>query len=161
MRSGYASSPEGGDGRRAAASKRPRTESHRAGATERGVAGIKGRSRCDALPSAMPTLVTDSIGEVIAIDLVVRSAPGVGADSRILDQRLIEADLVYIIDGPVRADGYGGLLVAELVLAEPRPPESRLTDRQSPGDDERRDGQRDQLWLPRPAYRRWDWISRA
>jgi hypothetical protein len=68
----------------------------------------------------MPGLVTDSIGEVIVTDLVVRSAPGVGADSRILDERLTEADLVYVIDGPVRADGYNWLLVAELgVWSEP------------------------------------------
>jgi hypothetical protein len=68
----------------------------------------------------MPSLVRDSIGEVIVTDLVVRSAPGVGADSRILDERLTEADLVYIIDGPVRADGYDWLLVAELgVWTEP------------------------------------------
>jgi hypothetical protein len=66
------------------------------------------------VPSATPTLNTDSIGEVIVTDLVVRSAPGVGADSRILEQRLTEADLVYVIDGPVRADGYDWLLVAEL-----------------------------------------------
>jgi hypothetical protein len=60
----------------------------------------------------MPSLVRDSIGEVIVTDLVVRSAPGVGADSRILDERLTEADLVYIIDGPVRADGYDWYQVA-------------------------------------------------
>jgi hypothetical protein len=71
-------------------------------------------------PSVMPALLTDSIGEVIVTDLVVRSAPGVGADSRILDERLTQADLVYIIDGPVRADGYDWLLIAELgVGSEP------------------------------------------
>jgi len=70
-----------------------------------------------AEPSPMPepTLGEDTIGEVIVTDLVVRSAPGVGEDSEIHDFGLTAGDLVYVIEGPVPANGYDWLLVSELV----------------------------------------------
>lgn len=59
-------------------------------------------------------LAVDTIGRVIVTDLVVRSAPGVGDDSSILEMGLTDGDLVYVIEGPVAADGYDWLLVTEL-----------------------------------------------
>ena len=67
-------------------------------------------------PTSTPEagLVKDTIGRVVVTDLVTRSAPGVGEDSRILELGLTDGDLVYVIEGPVPADGYDWLLVAEL-----------------------------------------------
>jgi hypothetical protein len=69
-----------------------------------------------AAPTRSPdrALSKDTIGRVIVTDLVVRSAPGVGQDSSILEMGLTDGDLVYVIDGPVPADGYDWLLVTEL-----------------------------------------------
>ena len=67
-----------------------------------------------ATPSPESALANDAIGRVIVTDLVTRSAPGVGEDSRILEMGLTDGDLVYVIAGPVPADGYEWLLVAEL-----------------------------------------------
>lgn len=64
--------------------------------------------------SAAAVLATDSIGRVVVTDLVVRSAPGVGDDSRILEMGLTDGDLVYVVAGPVSADGYDWLLVTQL-----------------------------------------------
>ncbi|MGH2357592.1 MAG: hypothetical protein ACRDGJ_06210 [Candidatus Limnocylindria bacterium] len=58
--------------------------------------------------------MADTIGEVLVTDLVVRSAPGVGADSEILEGRLTLGDTVYVIEGPVQASGYAWFLVAEI-----------------------------------------------
>jgi hypothetical protein len=46
------------------------------------------------------------IAQVATTDLVVRSAPGVGADSEIHDWQLDARTLLYVFDGPVIADGY-------------------------------------------------------
>jgi hypothetical protein len=46
--------------------------------------------------------------------LVVRTEPGVGPHSEILEARLTTADEVYVVEGPVPADGYDWFLVAEL-----------------------------------------------
>jgi hypothetical protein len=52
---------------------------------------------------------------VIVTDLVVRSAPGVGEDSAILqDERLTDGDWVYVVEGPITVDGYDWLLAVEL-----------------------------------------------
>jgi hypothetical protein len=58
----------------------------------------------------------DTLGEVVVTDLVVRSAPGVSGDSKILEAGLTLGDLVYVVDGPEPADGYDWLLVSEMVL---------------------------------------------
>ncbi len=61
--------------------------------------------------------MADTIGLVVVTDLVVRSAPGVGESSEILEIGLTDGDLVYVIDGPVAADGYEWLLVSDLAPA--------------------------------------------
>lgn len=81
-----------------------------------------------ATPTLTPTppgprdsqLAVDTLGEVVVTDLVVRSAPGVREDSEILEGRLTDGELVYVFDGPMPADGYDWLLVAE--LAPPQEP---------------------------------------
>lgn len=65
-------------------------------------------------PSADAALAKDTIGRVVVTDLVTRSAPGVGEDSRILEMGLTDGDLVYVIEGPRPADGYEWLLVTQL-----------------------------------------------
>lgn len=67
-----------------------------------------------ATPLPEAELGTDTIGRVVVTDLVTRSAPGVGADSSIFELGLTDGDLVYVVDGPVAADGYDWLLVVEL-----------------------------------------------
>lgn len=77
-----------------------------------------------ASPAATPGpagLAPDTIGRVLVTELVVRSAPGVGADSTILDGQLTLEDPVYVIDGPVAADGYQWIL-ASRALADPGSP---------------------------------------
>lgn len=64
-------------------------------------------------------LTADTVARVVTNDLVVRSAPGVGASSEILPERLdamVEAippepQLLYLVDGPVTANGYDWYLV--------------------------------------------------
>lgn len=68
----------------------------------------------DATSSPQAALAKDTIGRVVVTDLVTRSAPGVGEDSRILEMGLTEGDLVYVIEGPRPADGYDWLLVTQL-----------------------------------------------
>jgi hypothetical protein len=46
------------------------------------------------------------LAQVMTTNLVVRSAPGVGADSDIYDWQLDAPTILYIFDGPVTADGY-------------------------------------------------------
>jgi hypothetical protein len=55
----------------------------------------------------------DSAWTVLVSDLVMRSAPGVGSDSRILPETLGTGDWVYVVDGAVAMDGYDWLLVQE------------------------------------------------
>jgi hypothetical protein len=64
-------------------------------------------------------LKADTVARVVTNDLVVRSAPGVGGSSEILPERLDamveslppEPQLLYVVDGPVTADGYDWYLV--------------------------------------------------
>jgi hypothetical protein len=66
----------------------------------------------------------DMVAQVITTDLVVRSAPGVGPSSEILPERLdamldsipAEPQLVFLVDGPVTADGYEWYLVKPFTL---------------------------------------------
>ena len=70
----------------------------------------------DPTSDAPGPLAKDTLGEVVVTDLVVRSAPGVTGDSRILEDGLTLGDLVYVVDGPQPVDGYDWLLVTELAL---------------------------------------------
>ena len=56
------------------------------------------------------TLAVGGFAEVVTTDLVVRSAPGTGADSEIYGT--IEHIPAYIVAGPVQADGFEWWLVA-------------------------------------------------
>lgn len=57
-------------------------------------------------------LAPDDVAEVVTTDLVMRSAPGVGQDSQIFDRLLSGPQLLYVLDGPVAADGYDWYLAA-------------------------------------------------
>ena len=60
-------------------------------------------------PLTTPTselLRVDGLAWVVTDGLRVRSAPGTGAGSRILDERLTTGREVFVIAGPVAADGY-------------------------------------------------------
>jgi hypothetical protein len=70
----------------------------------------------DPTSDASGLLARDTLGEVVVAELVVRSAPGVSGDSKILEDGLTLGDLVYVVDGPQPADGYDWLLVSEMVL---------------------------------------------
>lgn len=72
-------------------------------------------------PTAVPSepaaadLEVDAIVEVIVTDLVVRTEPTTAEPpSSILPVRLTSADLAFVVDGPVEADGYAWYLVAPL-----------------------------------------------
>jgi hypothetical protein len=56
-------------------------------------------------------LAHDSVAQVVTTDLVVRSRPGVNAESEIYAERLNEPMLVFVLDGPVAADGFEWYLV--------------------------------------------------
>jgi hypothetical protein len=71
-------------------------------------------------PSPTPTSITSpsppgfarhDILQVVTTDLVVRSAPGTGADSEIHPLRISSPTMLYVFDGPVHADGYDRYLV--------------------------------------------------
>lgn len=62
-------------------------------------------SAASASPQAV-VLRLDSIAQVVTSDLVVRSAPGVGADSKQLEPLLQKPARVFVADGPVAKDGY-------------------------------------------------------
>src|SRR5262245_45639938 len=60
-----------------------------------------------ASPFVVGALGRDTLGVVIATDgLRVRSLPTVGADSKQLEPLLPEGVRLYVVDGPVAADGY-------------------------------------------------------
>lgn len=56
-------------------------------------------------PIALP-LGPDVIAEVVTTDLVMRTAPEVSPESTIYPGRLGPGDRVYLVDGPVSADGF-------------------------------------------------------
>jgi hypothetical protein len=64
-------------------------------------------------PAASPTpdFTQGAIAQVVTTDLVVRSAPGTGANSAIYRTRLAAPTLLYVFNGPVSADGYDWYLV--------------------------------------------------
>jgi hypothetical protein len=57
-------------------------------------------------PAASGALAPHDIAQVLTTDLVVRSAPGVGADSAIYEWQLDAPTLLYVFDGPITSDGY-------------------------------------------------------
>ena len=63
-------------------------------------------------PSAPAPSGRAAIAQVVTTDLVMRSAPGTGSDSQIYDPSLSSPVLLYILDGPVAADGYDWYRVA-------------------------------------------------
>ncbi len=69
-----------------------------------------------ASPSAEPTPTPpphpDAVAKVVTTDLVVRSAPGTGVASEIYPGLLAAPTLLFILDGPVAADGYDWYQVA-------------------------------------------------
>lgn len=63
-------------------------------------------------PSANPeSFPPDTVVRVTVADLVLRSAPGIETASDILTPRLSAPQLLYVVDGPVPADGYQWYLV--------------------------------------------------
>ena len=65
-----------------------------------------------SLAPALPRpIATDAVADVVTTDLVVRSAPGTGGDSQILEGRLEAPQLLYVADGPAPADGFDWYLV--------------------------------------------------
>lgn len=69
-----------------------------------------------------PSLAVDSFAEVVTTDLVVRSAPGTGPGSEI--HGTIGDVAVYVLDGPVQADGYEWWLVVPRGFDQLEPPPS-------------------------------------
>jgi hypothetical protein len=64
-----------------------------------------------AASSSTPPSSQRSVAQVVTTDLVVRSAPGAGSESRIYQERLASPTLLYVFEGPVSADGYDWYLV--------------------------------------------------
>ena len=65
-------------------------------------------------PAGTPPITTDSVAAVVTNDLVVRTKPGTEVDSEILRRYLNAPQLLYVIGGPVTANGYEWYLVAPL-----------------------------------------------
>ena len=57
-------------------------------------------------PEASLSLGTDVIAEVVTTDLVMRTAPEVSAESIVFPGRLNPGDRLYLVEGPVSADGF-------------------------------------------------------
>ena len=66
-----------------------------------------------AAPTATPEplgLGPDVVAEVVTTDLVMRTGPAVSEQSVIYPGRLAPGDRLFLVDGPVRADGYDWFL---------------------------------------------------
>ena len=65
-------------------------------------------------PTAIPVgaLAPDHLAEVVTSDLVVRALPEISAESIIDPIRLNAPKLLFVLDGPVRADGFDWYFVA-------------------------------------------------
>ena len=57
-------------------------------------------------PAGMPILAPDSVASVVTTDLVVRSRPEISDASEILSPALSSPTFLYVVDGPVSANGY-------------------------------------------------------
>lgn len=72
-----------------------------------------------ATSTPAPELEADDIAEVITNDLVVRSRPEISGRSAIDEIRLNQGEgvLLFVLDGPIAADGYDWYLVAPFLEA--------------------------------------------
>lgn len=66
----------------------------------------------EATSSRTPPLHPDGVAQVVTTDLVSRSAPGTAGDSEIYPGVLDAPTLLFLLEGPVMADGYDWYLVA-------------------------------------------------
>jgi hypothetical protein len=77
-----------------------------------------------AIPAS--DIAPDSFVRVVTDDLRVRSAPGVGEDSRKLEPLAQDGQGAIVLDGPVEADGYRWYLIFPYfetdVVEDPEPP---------------------------------------
>jgi hypothetical protein len=64
-----------------------------------------------ATPDVTATLRPDAVAEVVTSDLVVRSEPAISDTSTIYPDALDAPMLLYVLDGPVAANGYDWYLV--------------------------------------------------
>lgn len=71
-------------------------------------AGESAEPNLSADPEPFPP---DTVVHVTTTDLVIRSAPGISSASDILEPRLNAPQLLYVVTGPVPADGYQWYLV--------------------------------------------------
>lgn len=74
-----------------------------------------------AVPTSAP-LKPNDVAQVVTTDLVVRSAPGGGADSEIYPGALAAPTLLFVVDGPVTASGYDWYLVDPFTMDNSQPP---------------------------------------
>ena len=98
-------------------------ESVPSSASARPTASPESSATAVASPSGGPSasapmassLTVDGLATVLVSDLVVRSAPGVDAEtSSVLPGRLTAGDRAFVVDGPVAASGYEWYLAAPL-----------------------------------------------
>jgi hypothetical protein len=69
-------------------------------------------------------LAPDATAQVVTTDLVMRSAPGGGPESEVFPGTLDAPTLLYVLDGPVTADGYDWYLVRPFLMeGNAAPPE--------------------------------------
>jgi hypothetical protein len=66
-----------------------------------------GSPMATATEEASTDLGPDAVGRVVTSDLVVRSLPEISDASTILEPHLDEPTLLYVVAGPVSANGYG------------------------------------------------------
>jgi hypothetical protein len=66
----------------------------------------KGSPSPTAAPSGIPGVEVDGLAEVVTNDLVVRSTPEISDDSIIDPLTLFEGIPLFVLDGPVTANGY-------------------------------------------------------
>ena len=77
-----------------------------------------------AFADPVQSLAVGGIGEVTVTDLVVRSAPGTGSDSTVLDDAFGLGDRFFVVAGPINAAGYEWLQVQR--IAADRTPTSMI-----------------------------------
>jgi hypothetical protein len=86
-------------------------ESHPASATPLIAPSVRATPTAETTTAEDLSLQPDDVAQVVTTDLVVRSAPGVSAESEIYPEVLNEPTLLYVVDGPVTADGFDWYLV--------------------------------------------------
>ena len=119
----------------AASSVPPASETPRVQTTA--AASVNASSGPDSSKTATASLGPDVIAEVVTTDLVMRTGPAVSPESVIYPGRLGPGDRLYLVDGPVPADGF------EWYLASPY--EARVNDQ----------GDASQGWV------RFGWVAAA